>query len=284
MNSTHRIERRNFALVEKILFINTSGAAKSFFWISINFPFLYFILKIAIGKQTEIISLLKIIEYNGKFIRFLNSSDDYSKLPREEAIKILKAWVSDGTLNSLIFVVIIRRAKQTTSFVGGSPKKSESWNFTKSWFPVWYLKANKETLKGKRVCFERRVDYVILIVYSHLNFNLIPFRKISPSNFSIFMVFTSAFLFSVERGIFPITCQLNPILFHHPQHHHHRTHAVCRLIPSKSHKMKEKSLPRLANAFRELFLRAQWCGGGGMQRMIVSDVFGTKSDSHDAGN
>lgn len=31
---------------------------------------------------------------------------------------------------------------------------------------------HKETLKGMRVCFERRADYVILIVYSHLNFNL----------------------------------------------------------------------------------------------------------------
>lgn len=35
----------------------------------------------------------------------------------------------------------------------------------------------KRRRQSGRVCFERRVDYVILIVYSHLNFNLLPFRK-----------------------------------------------------------------------------------------------------------
>lgn len=70
----------------------------------------------------------------------------------------------------------------------------------------------------------------LCIQYSHLNFNLL-WVSSRLKFFSFRMLFTSDIFLSVERGIFPITCQLNPILFNHPQHHHHCTHAVYCLIP-----------------------------------------------------
>lgn len=84
-----------------------------------------------------------------------------------------------------------------------------------------------------------RVDYVILIVFPHLNFNLL--ASVAGESLALSLFY---FLYGFyERLVFAplFLCrawQLNPILFNHPRHHHHR-HTCC--LPFESPSKGERS-------------------------------------------
>lgn len=100
---------------------------------------------------------------------------------------------------------------------------------------LWTQRGSELALRGVQIM---RVWLCIHIWISNsLSLSLFHRQKRFLSwEYFLFMVFTSAFV-SVERGIFPITCQLNPILFNHPRHHHHR-HTRCLLFDPFQNRIK----------------------------------------------
>lgn len=160
------------------------------------------------------------------------------------------------------------------------------------WFPSDFKRLHKETLKGKRVCFKRRADYVILIVYSHLNFNLLLFSRSSPYfswflwAFFFYFLLSVAFFQSLANWTQSCSTILDTIIIAHMLFAvwSHRNHIKWR----KGEKIAASSREF---AFRELFYdpgiggREEWRKWE-MQRMwrwLCLMCVWDKSDSHDAG-